>query len=462
MFKPHTYITRRDRLRENLSSGLVLLPGNEDSAMNYRANTYHFRQDSSFLYFFGPDQPGLAGLIDIDENRDSLFGDDASLDDIIWMGQRPTVKSLADRSGVDRSFPMAELDKVLEHAVSSGRKIHYLPPYRTEKTLRIQNWLGLHHHSEVSKKVSEELIRAVVKLRSVKSEEEIEEIEKAVDIAYEMHTTAMKMARPGVYEREIAGRIEGISLSHGNPVSFPVILSVEGQILHNHDHGNILKEGDLMVTDAGSETGLRYASDITRTVPVGGKFLPRQRIIYEIVLTALQEAIRSVRPGIPYRDVHLQSAAIIAGGLKEAGLMQGDIHEAVQLGAHALFFPHGIGHMMGLDVHDMEDLGEDFVGYDDEIKRSEQFGLAFLRMGRRLQKGFALTIEPGIYFIPALIDKWKSEKKFNGFINYSELESWKNFGGIRIEDDVLVTEYGSRLLGKPVPKTIEEIEEFML
>jgi Xaa-Pro aminopeptidase len=276
-----------------------------------------------------------------------------------------------------------------------------------------------------------------------------------------MHTTAMKMAMPGVFEREIAGRIEGISLSHGNPVSFPVILSKNGQTLHNHYHGNKLQKGDIMVTDAGSETDMHYASDITRSVPVGGKFLTAQKEIYSIVLAALEEAVGLIRPGITYREVHLKSARVIATGLKVAGLMKGDIDEAVQNGAHALFFPHGLGHMMGLDVHDMEDLGEDYVGYDDEIRRSDQFGLAFLRLGRRLQEGFVITVEPGIYFIPALIDKWKSEKKFTQFINYDKLEPLRNFGGIRIEDDLLVTSDGSRILGKPIPKTITEIENLM-
>jgi Xaa-Pro aminopeptidase len=324
--------------------------------------------------------------------------------------------------------------------------------------LLIEKWLGI-PHPKVEGEASPELVREVIKMRSVKSAEEIGEIEKAVNIAGDMHTIAMIMARPGVYEREIAGRIEGISLAHGNPVSFPVILSIEGQTLHNHYHGNILQKNRIMVTDAGSETDMHYASDITRSVPVGGKFLPDQKDIYEIVLSALQESVNTIRPGIPYRDIHLQSASIICSGLKDLGLMRGDVEEAVENGAHALFFPHGLGHMLGLDAHDMEDLGEDHVGYDDEIKRSGQFGLSFLRLGRRLQKGFVLTSEPGIYFIPALIDKWRSEKKFTGFINYDRLESYRNFGGIRIEDDILVTNTGCRVLGKPIPKTVSEIEE---
>ncbi len=460
MFESSVYTKRRKELTGNLSSGIVLLPGNEDSSMNYKANTYHFRQDSSFLYFFGLDRQGLAGVIDIDENRSILFGNDAGIDDIIWEGPRPTIVALGEKAGAEGSGSLNELDDFIEQAIVKGRKIHYLPPYRTEKILRIEKWTGIHHNKVIGQ-ASKELIREVVRLRSVKSPGEIAEIEKAVDIAYEMHTVAMKMEMPGVYEREIAGRIEGLALAHGNPVSFPVILSINGQTLHNHYHGNILKDGRMMVTDAGSETDMHYASDITRSVPVGGTFNSRQKDIYEIVLAALQSSAESIRPGVTYKEVHLESAGVICRGLTEMGLMKGDPQEAVRNGAHALFFPHGLGHMLGLDAHDMEDLGEDMVGYDDEVQRSGQFGLAFLRLGRRLQKGFVLTSEPGIYFIPALIDKWRSEKKFNEFINYEKVESFKDFGGIRIEDDILVTEAGCRVLGKPVPKTIAEIEDTM-
>lgn len=460
MFKSSTYQTRRNELVKNTDSGLILMPGNEDAPMNYRSNTYHFRQDSSFLYFFGCDRQGLTGLIDVDEDKSLLFGDDDDLDDIIWMGKRTSIHSLGEQAGVDECLPLVELEKVLKNALNKGRQIHYLPPYRKEKLLRIAKWLGT-DHSAVIEQASNELIRNVVRLRSVKSPEEVAEIEKAVDIAHEMHTVAMKMAMPGTYEREIVGRIEGISLSHGNPVSYPVILTINGHILHNHYHGNMLSKGNIMVTDAGSETDMRYASDITRSVPVGGKFLPEQKDIYNIVLKSLKESVKSIKPGVLFKDIHLNAATIIAGGLKDLGLMKGDIREAVENGAHALFFPHGLGHMLGLDVHDMEDLGEDHVGYDEETIRSGQFGLAFLRLGRRLQKNFVVTVEPGIYFIPALIDKWKSDNLFREFIDYNKLEAYRDFGGIRIEDDVLVTSNGSRVLGTPIAQTITEIEETM-
>ncbi len=460
MFDPSVYSRRRNELVKNMSAGLILMPGNEDTPMNYLSNTYPFRQDSSFLYFFGPDRQGLTGIIDVDQNRHILLGDDDDLNDIIWMGSRTSIRSLGEKSGVNEIHSRSEIEKILKQAMGKGRKIHYLPPYRSEKVLRIEKWLET-HHSRVVEQASPELIRNVVKLRSVKSPEEIAEIEQAVDIAYEMHTAAMKMAHPGIFEREISGHIEGISLSHGNPVPFPVILTTNGEILHNHYHGKELAKGKIMITDAGSETYMHYASDISRSVPVGGKFRPEQKDIYKIVLKTLQESVKSIKPGIPYRDIHLQAATVIANGLKELGLMKGDIDQAVSEGAHALFFPHGLGHMIGLDAHDMEDLGENYVGYDDEIIRSDQFGLAFLRLGRRLHKNFALTVEPGIYFIPALIDKWNSENLFTNFINYNKVEMYRDFGGIRIEDDVIVTDGGCRVLGTPIPQTISEIEETM-
>ncbi len=460
MFKSEVYIKRRNRLRNMVSSGLILITGNQESSMNYPANTYHFRQDSNFLYYFGMDQPDLAGVLDVDEDRDIIFGNDVTMDDIIWMGPQPLMKDRASEAGVQYTEPLDKINEYISDALSNHRKIHILPPYRGETLIQLEKLFGV-HHDEIRKFISEELIKAVVKMRSVKDEYEINEIEKAVDIAYEMHTTAMKMAQPGVVEREIAGVIEGISLSLGGPVSFPVILSIDGQTLHNHYHGNVLKEGRMMVTDAGAETTMHYASDITRTVPVGGKFNQKQKDIYEIVLKANVNVIESIKPGILYRDMHLLAAKTIAGGLKSLGLMKGDVEEAVKLGAHALFFPHGLGHMMGLDVHDMEGLGENYVGYDDQIKRSDQFGLAFLRLARKLETGFVLTDEPGIYFIPALIDQWRETGKFKDFINYDKIKSFMDIGGIRIEDDILVTESGCRVLGKPIPKTVDEIETIM-
>ena len=457
MFPGKVYTKRREQLRQLAGDGLILIAGNEESAMNYKANTYHFRQDSSFLYYFGINKPGFYGICDSESGIDTLFGNDFDMDDIIWMGEQPLVKELASNVGVGASASLKELSSVLQSAISSGRKIHILPPYRGDQQLALSDLCAVSIEA-VKKFVSEELIRAVINMRSVKDSFEIGEIEKAVEIAGLMHTTAMKMAFPGNYERELAGAIEGIALSHGGPVSFPVILSMNGQTLHNHYHGNELEEGRMVVCDAGTESELCYASDITRTFPVGGKFSAKQRDIYNIVLKANVETIKASLPGKSYREVHLLAARIIASGLKDLGLMKGDVDEAVASGAHALFFPHGLGHMLGLDVHDMEGLGENLVGYSETIKRSEQFGLAYLRMGRELEPGFVITNEPGCYFIPALIQQWKSEKKLEQFINYSEVDSYLGFGGVRIEDDVLITETGPRVLGTPIPKTVEEVE----
>ena len=460
MFEPKVYTERRNRLKDLVGDGLVLIPGNSDVPYNYPANIYHFRQDSNFLYFFGLDHADLAGVIDVDENNDYIFGNDVDLGDIIWMGPQPLMKDRAAKVGVSNTAPLNDLVGLVKDALAKGRKVHFVPPYRGESLMQLEELLGI-PAGEIKNHASEVLIKAIVELRSVKDEFEIAEIEKAVDIAYDMHTTSMRMAMPGRVEREIAGTIEGISLAQGGPVSFPIILSINGETLHNHYHGNVLKKGRMMVTDAGAETTMHYSSDITRTVPVGGKFNTRQKDVYEIVLAANKKAIEATAPGVTNRELHLLAARVIAGGLKDMGLMKGDVEAAVQQGAHAMFFPHGLGHMMGLDVHDMEGLGENLVGYDNEVQRSEQFGTAFLRMGRKHQPGFVFTIEPGIYFIPALIDQWREAGKFTEFINYDKVESFKDFGGIRIEDDILVTDTGYRVLGKPIPKTVAEIEAVM-
>jgi len=441
-----------------MKDGLVLILGNVDSPMNYPANPFHFRQDSDFLYFFGLDLQGLAGIMDIDSGKDYIFGDDVGVDDIIWMGPQPSIRELASKAGVRDTMPMDKLAAFIDEARSAGRKLHFLPPYRGESKMTLGALLK-ENPCQMKSKSSEELIRAVVALRSYKDEGEISEIEKAVDIAYEMHTTAMKMCKPGVKEQEIFGTIEGIALAGGMGPSFPIILSINGQTLHNHNHDNILTTGRMMVVDGGAETNMHYASDITRTTPVGGKFNSRQKEIYEIVLDANIKAIQSAGPGKSNKDLHLEACRVLAAGLKGLGLMKGDIDEAVAKGAHALFMPHGLGHMMGLDVHDMEGLGENYVGYNDQVKRSEQFGLAFLRFALPFEPGHVFTIEPGCYFIPELIAQWKSEKLHTDFINYDRVEKYLDFGGVRIEDDVLITQDGHRVLGKPIPKTVSEIEE---
>ena len=457
MFKSEVYIRRREQLRLIMKSGIALFIGNNESPFNYPANTYHFRQDSDFLYFFGLDLPGFAGLMDFDSGAAMIFGNDFDMDDIIWMGPQPTVRELASKSGITATFPMAKLEEKIQDALSRSRKVHFLPPYRGESKMILGSLLK-ENPCQMKTLASSGLIKAVVSMRSVKEKVETDEIEKAIDIAYEMHVTAMKMCRPGVKEQDIFGAIEGIALSKGGGTSFPIILSINGQTLHNHAHDNILKKDRLMVTDAGSETNLHYASDITRTTPVGGKFNPMQKDVYEVVLRANNEAINGTGPGISNLDIHFLACKIIAGGMKDLGLMKGDTDEAVAAGAHALFMPHGIGHMMGLDVHDMEALGENYVGYNDEVKRSNQFGTAFLRFALPYNPGHVFTIEPGCYFIPELIEKWKSEGKFREFINYDKISKFLPIGGIRIEDNVLITEKGHKVLGKPIPKTIKEIE----
>ena len=383
------------------------------------------------------------------------------MDDIIWMGPQPSVKDMAARVGVSKTAPFARLADCMKTAISQGRRIHFLPPYRFRNMLLLEELLGI-RPALVKNYASLELIKAVVDLRSVKEPCEIEEITKACNIGYEMHTAAMRNCKPGVKEQYIAGLIEGIAASYGSMVSFPVILSQNGETLHNHDHSQILQEGRMMLTDAGAEEVSHYCSDFTRTVPVGGKFLTRQKEVYNIVLAANNKAIELAKPGVTYQYVHLEVCKVLAQGLKDLGLMKGDVNEAVAAGAHALFMPHGLGHMMGLDVHDMEDLGQIYVGYDDETRPIDQFGTSSLRMGRRLQEGFVITDEPGCYFIPALIDQWRAQGMHKEFLNYDKIETFKDFGGIRLEDDILIIPGGSRFLGdKRTPITVEEVEEIM-
>lgn len=460
MFSQDTYIARRQYLKQNISGGLIILFGNVDVPMNYTDNTYCFRQDSSFLYFFGLDFQRLAGVIDTESGEETIFGDDVNMEDIIWMGPQVSLKEKAARVGIAKTKPYGNLQLIIEQAIQLGRKIHFLPPYRAENKLLLSELLGI-SASKLKAYSSLELIKAIVALRSVKEDQEIAEIRKACAVGYQMHVTAMKMAKAGVWEQTIAGTIEGIANSGGGMVSFPVILSQNGETLHNHDHSQILRDGRLLLVDAGAEIGSHYASDFTRTVPVNGKFTQKQREIYEIVLAANNRGRELTKPGATYLSVHLAAAEVIASGLKEIGLMKGDVKEAVRNGAHALFMPHGLGHMLGLDVHDMEDLGQIYVGYDDEIRPVDQFGTAYLRMGRKLQPGFVITNEPGIYFIQALIEKWKSEKTNADFINFDRLSDYSDFGGIRLEDDILVTETGSEIIGDRIPITPDEVEDLM-
>ncbi|MDR1169857.1 MAG: aminopeptidase P family protein [Prevotellaceae bacterium] len=461
MFKTDIYINRRNVLRNLVPSGVVLFLGHTESPVNYAGNTYRFRQDSNFLYFFGLNLPHLAGVIDVEEGTDCIYADEPDIEDIIWTGNLPSMEQIAAQAGINSVSPYRDLRIKLLSAIRKGRKIHFTPPYRGDSKIILSELLGI-RIGELGNYSSKVLIKAIVQLRSEKEPCEIEEIERACDTGYEMHTLAMRLCKPGIFEYQITGAMEGVAGAANGMPSFPSIQSQNSEILHNHNHNNILRSGKMLVTDAGAETYMGYASDFTRTIPVDGKFTARQLDIYNIVLEANNLAQEISKPGEFYYNVHIAAAKIIAEGLKSVGLMKGDVEDAVRCGAHALFFPHGLGHMMGLDVHDMENIGEKYVGYDDEIQRSSQFGTANLRLGRKLKKNFVLTVEPGIYFIPALIAKWKSEKINSSFINFQKVGEYIDFGGIRLEDNIVITDEGCRRLGKRrIPITQEEVEEEM-
>jgi Xaa-Pro aminopeptidase len=447
VFSAATYLARRRRLCELVGEGLVLLPGHADSPRNFADNCYPFRQDSTFLYYFGLAQPDLVGLIDTDTGQAVIYGDELTIDHIVWMGDLPTIAERAASVGVDSVRPLAQLAEDL----AKGRPVHFLPPYRAQTRAQLQDWLG----GEAT--VSVDLIKAVVAQRSIKSDEEIAEITRAVDISVDMHIVAMQMVRPGMMESEVAAEVERVAVAAGGGLAFAPIATVNGQILHNHHHGNTVAEGDLFLLDAGAETAMGYAGDLSSTFPVSAHFTSRQKWIYELSLQAHEAAVTKLAPGVTNLEVHLAAARTIARGMKDLGLMRGDTEEAVAAGAHAMFFPCGVGHMMGLDVHDMENLGEEYVGYDGQAK-STQFGLKSLRLGRTLEPGFVLTIEPGIYFIPQLMDRWRAEGLHHDFLDYDELDRWRDYGGIRNEEDYLITAEGARRLGKPKPMTVAEVE----
>jgi Xaa-Pro aminopeptidase len=454
MFAKETYTTRRNSLKKSLGTGLLLFLGNEESGMNYEDNTYHFRQDSTFLYFFGLPYAGLAAIIDVDEDKEIIFGDELTMDHIVWMGIQPALCEKAQRVGVTETRPAADLKKYLEKAVAKRQVIHYLPVYRAEHRLKLLDWLDIKLGME---QPSVPFIRGVVNMRNYKTAEELVEIERACNVTADMHITAMKVLRIGMKEWEVVAALEAVAQANGCGFSFPTIATVCGQTLHNHYHGHTVKSGDMLLVDAGAETEMGYAGDMSSTICADKTFTIRQKEVYDIQVAAHTAAVRALKPGVPFKEVYELSCRVICEGLKGLGIMKGDPAEAVAVGAHAMFFPCGLGHMMGLDVHDMENLGEVWVGYDGQPK-STQFGRKSLRLARPLEPGFVLTIEPGIYFIPELIDYWKAEKRFKDFINYDKLESYRDFTGLRNEEDYLITEDGARLLGKKVPFTTEEVE----
>lgn len=462
MFSKETYVNRRTELKKLVKKGVILLFGNNESPVNYPSNGYYpFRQDSSFLYYFGINRDGLVGIIDIDEDTETIVGNDIDIEDIVWFGSVDSVKELAASVGVSKTAPMKQLQVICNEALRQHKPVHFLPPYRFDTKLQIFDLLGIHPNQQ-KEAASLELINAVITMRSTKEQQEIDEIENACSIGYKMHTTAMRLTKPGLTEKYIGGQVDGVAHSYGAMVSFATIYTQHGEIMHGAPRWDDLQDGRLVLCDAGAENRNNYCSDNTRTYPVNGKFTQRQLDIYSIVEACHDYVLNVAKPGVRYKDVHLAVCRLMAGKLKELGLMKGDVDEAVNAGAHAMFLPHGLGHMMGMDVHDMEGLGQIYVGFDEETRPSTQFGTNALRMGRRLEEGFVVTDEPGIYFIPDLIDDWRAKGLHTDFINYDVLETYKDFGGIRIEDDVLITADGCRFLGKErIPYHPKDVEEFM-
>ena len=462
MFSKEVYQERRSRLSQMVESGIVVLFGNNESPCNYPNNAYYpFRQDSSFLYYFGLRRDGLVGVIDIDQQQETLVGDDIDIEDIVWYGSVDSVSDMAAQCGVAHTAPMKQLKTIIDEARRTKRTIHFLPPYRHDNKIQLMDLLGL-HPSEQKAAASVRLIKAIVAMRQVKEPREIAEIEKACAIGYQMHTHAMRLTRPGLTEKYVGGQVDGMAHSLGEHESFATIFTQHGEIMHGNPSYNVLESGRLALCDAGAENAENYCSDNTRTFPVNGKFTQRQLDIYSIVEACHDYALQVARPGVRWLDVHMDVCRLMTDKLKELGLMKGDTEDAVRAGAHAMFLPHGLGHMMGLDVHDMEGLGQNYVGFDDETQPSTQFGTNALRCGKRLQEGFVMTDEPGIYFIPALIDDWRAQGLHKDFLNYDLIETYKDFGGIRIEDDILITKDGCRFLGDQlIPYHPKDVEAFM-
>lgn len=460
MFETATYRSRRQHLvEEGPNSGLVLLLGNKRCPRNYESNPYPFHQDSTFLYYFGLDRPNLCGITDLDEGTSTLYGEETDLEEVIWTGEQTSLPEAAEAAGISSTAPLSDLEDRLAAATRNGRPVHFLPPYRDEHRRRFEHLLGL-RNDRLDARASEPLIRTVVRQRSRKTEAEVSQIEDALETTARLHKHAMRHATPGTVEREIVGALRGTVVSKDVSLSFPPTCSVQGEVLHNHSYSNTLQSGDLLLLDAGATSPRHYASDVTRVTPVGGTFSDRQHAIYEAVRAAQMAGIEALEPGVAFREVHLRAARELANQLIDIGLMQGDAEEAVAAGAHALFFPHGLGHMLGLDAHDMENLGEEYVGYGKDQTRDSQFGLHTLRLARPLHPGFVVTVEPGCYFIPSLVDRWREQNRHEQFINYDSVEYFLDFGGIRIEDDVLITQNGARVLGPEIPKTPGEVESY--
>lgn len=445
-------------MKSKVGSGLILFLGNEECGMNYRDNVYPFRQDSSFLYYFGLDVASIYAVIDIDNDQEIVFGDELTIDQIVWTGPKTPLHEKAAKAGVELVKSLSAISGYLRDIQSGKQAIHFLPPYRAEHSLKLHAWLDVSPF-EAAERSSVKLIKAIVSMRSYKSQEEVLEIEKAVDTSVDMHLEFMRITRPGMTEKEVAGKLQSMAIAQGGDISYPIILTVNGEILHTHPRDLVMLDGQMSLCDAGAETAMHYCGDLTRTIPTGKRFTTIQREMYEIVLNAQESAVAACKPGVLFKDVHTLAAIKLLEGLKQVGIIKGDPGEAVAHDVHTLFFQCGLGHMMGLDVHDMENLGEQYVGYTDDLKKGTTFGWKSLRLGRALEPGFVVTVEPGLYFIPTLIDRWKAENKLSEFIDYEKLESFRDFTGIRIEDDVLITETGNRVLGKELAKGILAVEK---
>ncbi|MBB6130251.1 aminopeptidase P family protein [Mucilaginibacter lappiensis] len=459
LFDKQVYTDRRNVLKQNIGQdGIILLLGNEDSSMNYKDNCYPFRQDSTFLYYFGLDVQNLAAIIDTDTGEEVIFGNELTIDDIIWTGTLPTVHEMAELVGVTQTKPSDQVLHYVHKALIAGRKVHILPPYRPENRMKLGTWFNV-SLEDVQDHVSVKLIKAVIAQRVIKTPLEIQEMEKAVSISVDMQLAVIKATRPGIKEYELVAIANEVVAASNGRLGYPAIITTHGQTLHTHYYGNTLQDGNMVLSDIGAENDMHYGGDLTRTFPVGRSFTNKQKELYEVVLNSMNHAISLLKPGTRYKDIHLAACQKLVEGLKQVSLMKGDAAEAVAAGAHTMFFQCGLGHMLGMDTHDMEDLGEPYVGYTDTLKKETVFGLKSLRLGRELETGYVLTVEPGIYIIPELIDRWKAENKYADFINYDVLNTYRDFGGIRIEDNFLITDTGSHLLGKYLPKTLKEIEE---
>lgn len=470
MFESKVYQRRRSALIQSMrskgQSGIMIFVGNNDViSQGWNASVYDFRQDSAWIYYFGVDQPSWAGIIDIDSGDVKAYANDVDIDDIVWMGPQISVKEMASWAGVDATAPFSVWFDDVKKAMAKGRRVHFLPTLRDYNALQLMAATG-YTFAQVKSKgtgdgphASVEFIQSVIDMRLVKEDCEVEELDKAGEIGYQMHVLARNSIALGAYEDEIAKNMEYFSKANGWGLSFEIILSQHGETLHNRAYHRAIEPGKLLVVDAGIESNTHYTSDHTRTYPTSGVFSTKQKDIYQIVLDCHEFAFSQIKPGISYRDIHKATVRLMLSKLKDLGLVHGDLDEMAAKGIGGLFMPHGLGHNMGIDVHDMEEYGEDLVGYDPDQTRAKQLGLGNLRMARLLRPGHVITDEPGIYFIPALIEKFKKEGLGYDFVNYQALEGYYDFGGIRIEDDVLVTADGARRIGyHRLPATVEDIE----